>query len=66
MCFLHFTVRQMAKTSQPLIQMYLIWVIIEVISSTLNESGDFFIQEFEVKIMKAGMYYLAAWIKGSL
>ncbi len=37
-----------------------------IISSTLNESGDFIIQKFEVNIMKAGMYYLAAWINGSL
>jgi hypothetical protein len=38
----------------------------KIISSTLDESGDFVIQGFEVEIQKAGMYYLAAWVNGSL
>jgi hypothetical protein len=38
----------------------------EIISSTLNESGDFVLQEFKVEIEKTGMYYLAAWVNGSL
>jgi hypothetical protein len=38
----------------------------EIISSKLTESGDFVLQDFEVEIEKAGMYYLAAWVNGSL
>lgn len=38
----------------------------QIISSTLNESGDFILQEFKIEIDKTGMYYLAAWINGSL
>ena len=38
----------------------------EIISSTLNESGDFVLQEFNVEVEKAGKYYLAAWVNGGL
>ena len=34
-----------------------------IISSTLNESVDFIIQEFKVEVEKAGNYYLFAWIR---
>ena len=38
----------------------------KIISSTLNESGDYVIQEFKVEVEKAGKYYLAAWINGGM
>jgi hypothetical protein len=38
----------------------------KIISSTLNESGDYVIQEFKIEVEKAEKYYLAAWINGGM
>ncbi len=38
----------------------------KIISSTLNDSEDYVIQEFIVEVERAGKYYLAAWVNGGM